>query len=93
MTPSTFPEVGTVRDVAAASTFSPDSIYRAINDGDLKAVRVGSAIRVTRFALLDWLGLPTTNGSGTNGAPTVGEGSEVTQDLAEDRRANDEQST
>lgn len=57
MTLSDFPDVGTVDQVAEVTTFNRKTVYRAIELGELPAVRRGRAIRVTRVALCRWLGI------------------------------------
>jgi excisionase family DNA binding protein len=52
-----YPDVGRVEHVAAALDCSKWSVYQLIESGELKAVRVGRAIRVTRGALEAFLGL------------------------------------
>jgi len=48
----------TVTDVAKSVGISTETVYQAIRDGDLDAIRIGAkggAIRVRPEALSDWL--------------------------------------
>ncbi len=54
---SDFPDVGKVNEVAQVTRYDRKSVYGAISRGELRAVRCGRAIRVTKVALLHWLGL------------------------------------
>jgi excisionase family DNA binding protein len=54
---SDFPDVGKVADAAACLDCDPRTVYTLIEDGRLDAVRLGRNLRVTRFALLQFLGI------------------------------------
>lgn len=60
LTPDTGPnqtgDVLTVAEVARALRVNPMTVYRAIERGELKAHRVGRAVRITRAALTQWTG-------------------------------------
>lgn len=51
MTLAEFPDVGRVEHVAAVLDCSKWCVYDLIASGDLKAIRLGRALRVTRRAL------------------------------------------
>ena len=51
------PDVLKVDEVAALARMDRKSIYAAIEEGELHAVRRGRSIRVTKPHLLAWLGL------------------------------------
>ena len=53
-----FPDAGKVSQVADVVGADVKSIYRLIESGELKAVRIGRTYRVTRHALCVWLGVP-----------------------------------
>ncbi len=55
MTLAEYPDVGRVEEVAAVLRCSKWSVYIMIEAGELKAVRLGRAIRVTRHALEEFL--------------------------------------
>lgn len=55
MTLAEYPDVGRVEEVAAVLRCSKWCVYDMIGAGDLRAVRVGRAIRVTRRALEEFL--------------------------------------
>jgi excisionase family DNA binding protein len=55
MTLATFPDVGRVDEVAAVLRCSKWCDYDLIDTGDLKAIRLGRAIRVTRRAFEEFL--------------------------------------
>ena len=52
-----YPDVGKVEDVVLVTRYDRKTVYEAIKRGELSAVRCGRAIRVTKVALLRWLGL------------------------------------
>lgn len=52
-----YPDVGKVVDVASAMDCNVKTVYLEIQAGRLEAVHLGRAIRVTRAALLRFLGL------------------------------------
>jgi excisionase family DNA binding protein len=54
---SDFPDVGKVADAAACLDCDPRTVYALIEQGRLDAVRLGRNLRVTRFALLQFLGI------------------------------------
>ena len=49
-------EVLTVAEVSKRWRIHPMTIYRAIENGQLKAQRIGRAIRITPEALRAWMG-------------------------------------
>ena len=51
MTLAEFPDVGRVEHVAGVLDCSKWCVYDLITNGDLKAIRLGRALRVTRRAL------------------------------------------
>lgn len=51
-----FPSVGSVADVARYLRVGRNAAYSLVASGQLRSVRVGSAIRVTRAALNEFLG-------------------------------------
>ena len=51
------PDVLTVGEVAEVLRCDPDTVYALVKAGDLSVVRLGRAYRVTRPALLAFLGL------------------------------------
>jgi excisionase family DNA binding protein len=55
MTLADFPDVGRVEHVAAVLDCSKWCVYDLIGNGDLKAIRLGRALRVTRRALEEFL--------------------------------------
>ena len=55
MTLEEFPEVGRVEEVAAVLRCSKWCVYDMINVGQLKSIRLGRAIRVTRRSLEEFL--------------------------------------
>jgi excisionase family DNA binding protein len=57
LTLSEYPEVGRVEEVAAVLRCSKWCVYDLISAGALKSIRLGRAIRVTRRALGEFLGL------------------------------------
>ncbi len=77
------PDVLTVPEVAACLRVNRKTAYEAVASGELPAVRIGRAVRVTRYALLRYLGLdPGDDGGGPSPAASV------TQ-LAPSRQAGD----
>ncbi len=54
---SDYPDVGKVNEVAQVTRYDRKSVYGAIARGELQAIRCGRAIRVTKVAMLRWLGL------------------------------------
>jgi excisionase family DNA binding protein len=54
---SEYPDVGKVDEVAQVARYDRKTVYAAIERGELQAVRCGRAIRVTKVALLRWLGI------------------------------------
>ena len=54
---SNYPDVGKVNEVAQVTRYDRKSVYGAIARGELQAIRCGRAIRVTKVAMLRWLGL------------------------------------
>ena len=55
MTLAEFPDVGRVEEVATILRCSKWCVYDMIEVGDLKSIRLGRAIRVTRRALEEFL--------------------------------------
>jgi excisionase family DNA binding protein len=55
MTLADFPDVGRVEHVAAVLDCPKWCVYDLIGNGDLKAIRLGRALRVTRRALEEFL--------------------------------------
>lgn len=55
MTLAEFPDVGRVEEVAAVLRCSKWCVYDMIDAGQLKSIRLGRAIRVTRRALEEFL--------------------------------------
>jgi excisionase family DNA binding protein len=55
MTLSEFPDVGRVEEVAAVLRCSKWCVYDMIDVSQLKSIRLGRAIRVTRRALEEFL--------------------------------------
>jgi excisionase family DNA binding protein len=55
MTLSEFPDVGRVEEVASVLRCSKWCVYDMIDVGQLKSIRLGRAIRVTRRALEEFL--------------------------------------
>ena len=51
------PDVLKVSEVSMCSRCERKSVYGAIERGELQAVRIGRTIRVTKVAMLRWLGL------------------------------------
>lgn len=51
------PELATVRQIADAANVSRKTIYRLVNDGELPAVKIYSAIRINRDAAMEYFGL------------------------------------
>ncbi len=60
---SDFPDVGKVVQVAAVLDCDPRTVYALIEEGRLDAVRLGRNLRVTRVALLAFLGITDTETS------------------------------
>ena len=52
-----YPDVLKVVEVASFARLDIKTVYGAIERGELSAVRCGRVIRVTRVAVLRWLGL------------------------------------
>lgn len=69
-----------VTEVASALNVSPRLIYDVIDRGQLPAVRIGArmAIRVTKPALLEYLGM--SNGTGAIPKPTEPHNKEMDHD-------------
>ena len=61
---SEFPDVGRVADVAAAMHCDVKTVYGLIDRGELDAIRLGVSIRVTKQALLRFLGVENHGGRG-----------------------------
>lgn len=59
------PDVMKVRDVAEVLDVNPKSVYSAIARGEIKALRLGRTIRVSKRALETFLGIET-NGARAN---------------------------
>ncbi len=57
MSLSGYPDVGKVADVAAVLDCDPRTVYALIEEGRLDAVRLGRNLRVTRVALMAFLGI------------------------------------
>ena len=57
MSLSDYPGVGKVADVAAVLDCDPRTVYALIEEGRLDAVRLGRNLRVTRVALMAFLGI------------------------------------
>ena len=57
------PDVMKVRDVAEVLDVNPKSVYSAIARGEIKALRLGRTIRVSKRALETFLGIETTEPS------------------------------
>jgi len=55
LTLADYPDVGRVEEVAAVLRCSKWCVYDLINAGDLKAIRLGRAIRITHRALEEFL--------------------------------------
>jgi excisionase family DNA binding protein len=55
MTLTEFPDVGRVEHVAAVLDCSKWCVYDLIGSGELKAIRLGRALRVTKRALEEFL--------------------------------------
>lgn len=53
-----FPDAGRVSQVAEVVDADVKSIYKLIEVGELKAIKIGRTYRVTRHALCVWLGVP-----------------------------------
>lgn len=64
MTTSTFglPELPTVKQWAEAFQVAPLTVYRAINKGNLKAVKIGNTTRICRDLAFEQMGLATEGG-------------------------------
>jgi len=58
------PDVMKVRDVAAVLDADVKTVYRLIHHGELEAVSLGRSLRVTRHALLEFLGISGGNDEG-----------------------------
>ena len=54
---SDYPDVLKVVEVASFARLDIKTVYGAISRGELQAVRCGRVIRVTKVAMLRWLGL------------------------------------
>ena len=54
---SDYPDVSKVADVAAVLDCDPRTVYALIEEGRLDAVRLGRNLRVTRVALMAFLGI------------------------------------
>lgn len=64
--PSTLPVVLTVEEVARLLRISRGAAYQAARRGELPGVRrVGRTLRVSRDAVLDWLGQGCVSRKGT----------------------------
>lgn len=57
---SDYRDVGKVADVAAVLHCDPRTVYALIEEGRLDAVRLGRNLRVTRVALMAFLGITDT---------------------------------
>ena len=60
---SNYRDVGKVADVAAVLDCDPRTVYALIDAGRLDAVRLGRNLRVTRVALMAFLGITDTETS------------------------------
>ena len=67
-----FPDVGRVADVAAAMHCDVKTVYGLIDRGELDAIRLGVSIRVTKQALLRFLGVALIAFLGISDAETSG---------------------
>ena len=52
-----YPDVLKVIEVASFARLDIKTVYGAISRGELQAVRCGRVLRVTKVAMLHWLGL------------------------------------
>ncbi len=50
----------TVDDISKLMSVAPNTIYTLVNNGTISSIRVGRQIRVSRPALLQFLGLSET---------------------------------
>ena len=50
----------TVDDISKLMSVAPNTIYTLVNNGTISSIRVGRQIRVSRPALLQFLGLGET---------------------------------
>ena len=50
----------TVDDISKLMSVAPNTIYTLVNNGTISSIRVGRQIRVSRPALLQFLGLNET---------------------------------
>ncbi|WP_455136468.1 helix-turn-helix domain-containing protein [Thermophilibacter sp.] len=55
--PSNRPELFTVRQVAELANVCERTVYRMIEDGQLRAVRVRNSLRISRAALRETFGI------------------------------------
>ena len=63
MTLDEAPDVMRVTEVAEILGVNIKTVYSEIGKTNLTAVHIGSSIRVTRHALLEYLGVPSDEGS------------------------------
>ena len=64
---SQYPDVMSVNDLKTALCIGRTKAYELVNSGAIKSIKVGSAIRIPKKSLLDYLGLGGYNQSEVDG--------------------------
>ena len=64
---SNYPDVMSVNDLRAALGIGRTKAYELVNSGAIQSIKVGSAIRIPKKSLLDYLGLGGYNQSEVDG--------------------------
>ena len=58
-----YPDILTVNDIRHALGIGRTKAYELVKSGEIRSIKVGSAIRIPKKSLLDYLGIPTYNQS------------------------------